>query len=253
MAMNRIIHGDSIALLPHLKYRPTMVFADPPDNLGVKYVGYHDRMPPEQYRIWLQRVLVAGIMSGAQAVWLSYYYIYQPIVWESAIRLHYVGGTFPHFDLRQFIWRFTFGQHRQKDCGNGYRPIMRVSREDFQWQTDAIRARSKRQEMGDKRADKRGRVPDDVWEYPRVCGTFKERRRWAKCQHPEALIERMVKMTCRRAKRGRQPLVVDMFAHSGTVNRVCKRLDIDCIGIDISKFYCEKIAEETGAELVRMQ
>jgi DNA modification methylase len=35
-----------------------------------------------------------------------------------------------------------------------------------------------------------------------------------------------------------------MFAGTGTVNRVCKRLGIDCIGIEISKYYCEKIREE---------
>jgi hypothetical protein len=45
-------------------------------------------------------------------------------------------------------------------------------------------------------------------------------------------------------------LIIDAFAHSGTVNRVCQRLGLDCIGIDLSPFYCRKIAEETGAEYV---
>lgn len=88
-------------------------------------------------------------------------------------------------------------------------------------------------------------VESDVLNCPRVCGTYKERRKWAATQHPEALIERMVKMSCRP-----WDLVLDLFAHSGTTLRVCRRLGIDCIGIELSRFYCEKIAEETGAELV---
>jgi len=110
---------------------------------------------------------------------------------------------------------------------------------------DAIRIPSKRQTLyNDKRANPKGRVPDDVWEFSRVCGTFKEKRKWHPNQHPEALIERIVKFSCVPGD-----LVIDMFAGTGTVNRVCKRLGIDCIGIELSRFYCEKITEETGAKL----
>jgi hypothetical protein len=65
------------------------------------------------------------------------------------------------------------------------------------WHTDAIRVPSARMKHGDKRADRRGRVPDDIWEFPRVCGNYAERRQWAVTQHPEALIERLVRMSCR--------------------------------------------------------
>jgi len=105
---------------------------------------------------------------------------------------------------------------------------------------DAIRVPSARQlKYNDKRANPKGRVPDDVWEFSRVCGTFKERRRWHPNQHPEALIERVVKFSTAPGD-----LVIDMFAGTGTVNRVCKRLGRPCIGIEISEFYCEQIIKE---------
>lgn len=113
-------------------------------------------------------------------------------------------------------------------------------RPDTKLYPNAILVPSARQlKYKDKRANPQGRVPDDVWEFPRVCGTFKERRPWHPNQHPEALIERIVKLSCVPGD-----LVIDMFAGTGTVNRVCKRLGIDCIGIEISEYYCEKIRNE---------
>lgn len=238
--VNQIICGDCLQVLPALP-SARMIFMDPPDNLGMKYNGYRDRRPPDEYFCWLRDVIYAAMAHHPGVLWISFFHTYLadvlPLIGNDGV-----------CDWRLFVWRFTFGQHRHTDCGNGYRPIIRLSAPDMVWNTDAIRVPSQRQRNGDKRADPRGRVPDDVWEFPRVCGTFHERRRWAVTQHPEALIERMVKMS---AKPG--DMVVDMFAHSGTVNRVCKRLGIDCIGIDISPFYCQKIAEETGAELVSMK
>lgn len=238
MSLNKIICGDCLNILPTLP-QAQCIIADPPDNLGMKYNGYCDRLPGGVYFQWLGRVISAALSHTTKAFWLSYYHTYQGCVW------HYTSAMSEYCEARQFIWRYTFGQHRHTDCGNGYRPIMRLSKIGQKWHTDAIRVESQRQRNGDKRADPRGRVPDDVWEFPRVCGTYDERRKWAVTQHPDALIDRMVRMSCWPGD-----LVIDMFAHSGTVNRVCKRIGIDCIGIDISPFYCEKIAEETGAELV---
>ena len=232
MQTDRIICGDCLEVLPTLP-RAKMIFADPPDNLGLKYNGFDDKIP--RYMEWLWKRLWKAWDYTTDILWLSYYHKYQPNI------LSWVGN----YDLpcRQFIWRFTFGQHRQKDCGNGYRPILRLMRPGARLYPDAIRVPSKRQTLyNDKRANPKGRVPDDVWEFPRVCGTFNERRKWHPNQHPEALIERIVKFSTAPGD-----LVIDMFAGTGTVNRVCKRLGRSCIGIEISPFYCEKIREEIGA------
>ena len=204
-----------------------MVFADPPDNLGMEYAGFEDHRP--DYEDWLKQVTQAGVGRGS-IFWLSYYHLYQDTVWS----------VVPVELARQFIWRFTFGQHRNSDCGNGYRPLMRVRQPQALIYPDAIRVPSARQvRYHDPRANPEGRVPDDVWEFPRVCGTFRERRRWISNQHPEALIERIVLLSTQPGD-----LVIDMFAGSGTVHRVCKRLDRRSISIEISPTYVAKIGEE---------
>ncbi|MEM5834184.1 MAG: hypothetical protein QXH68_02160, partial [Candidatus Aenigmatarchaeota archaeon] len=44
----------------------------------------------------------------------------------------------------------------------------------------------------DKRANPLGRIPDDVWCFSRVCGTFKERIADHSCQMPETILERII-------------------------------------------------------------
>lgn len=234
MKVNQIICGDCLEVLPTLP-KAKMIFADPPDNLGMKYEGFVDKQ--DFYLTWLDEVIRISLLR-CDILWLSYFHRYHPTVWN-ALQNH---NQF----ARLFIWRFTFGQHNEYDCGNGFRPIIRVKYPDAVIYPDTIRVPSKRQTLyNDKRANPKGRVPDDVWEFSRVCGTFKEKRQWHPNQHPEALIERMVRFSTVSGD-----LVIDMFAGTGTVNRVCKRLGRSCIGIEISKFYCGKIAEETGAQMV---
>lgn len=225
--MNRIICGDCLTVLPTLP-RARTIFADPPDNLGLKYVGFTDHN--SDYINWLRDVVTAALLHQPKIFWLSHYY-------RHTVPLLARIGNIPGWDIRQFIWRFTFGQHQQRDCGNGYRPILRFSRPDVQWDTDAIRVPSARQERyHDKRADPRGRVPDDAWDFSRVCGTFHERRAWHPTQHPEALMERIIQMS--------GGPIIDMFGGTFTTARVCQRLGVDCVSIEISEEYCAKGRED---------
>ena len=240
--MNKIICGDSLEVLPELP-KAKMIFADPPDNLGMKYNGYADRQNSSDYVAWLAATVCDGT-AYSDIFWLSYNAMWRWSLYDYLGREH--NDRMSVYEKREFIWRFTFGQHNKHDCGNGYRPILRIMRPSAKLYPDAIRVPSARQTLyNDKRANPKSRVPDDVWEFSRVCGTFKERRQWHPNQHPEALIERIVKFSCKKGD-----LVIDMFAGTGTVNRVCKRLGVNCIGIEISKYYCEKIAEELNIPLI---
>ena len=216
-----------------------MIFADPPDNLGVKYEGFEDKLWQPDYDRWLFSVMTMATKTS-DICWVSHHSKYNRLVQSWLPLLNYQERKY-----RAFIWRFTFGQHNNNDCGYGYRPLLRIMKPDTKLYPDAIRVPSKRQTVyNDKRANPAGRVPDDVWEFPRVCGTFKERRKWHPNQHPEDLIERMVKFSCKPGDH-----VIDLFAGTGTTLRVCKRLGIDCTGIEISKYYCEKIVEELNTPL----
>jgi site-specific DNA-methyltransferase (adenine-specific) len=255
--INSIICGDSLQVIDLITHRPTVIFADPPDNLAVAYDGDRtgDDLPAAEYDAWLGKLITAA-MSHAPIVWLSYFHKHQPAVMSylqygpggTAAAVGRLRRNWDSWRWRQFIWHFTFGQHNAHDCGTGYRPLLRISNKSATFYPDAIRVPSARQTTyKDKRADPRGRVPDDVWQFSRVCGTFAERREWFPNQHPQALLERLVRLS---AKPG--DLVVDMFAGSGSMLRTCAALGLDCIGIEQSRHYCEQIAADTGATILEL-
>lgn len=242
--MQEVICGDVLDVLPTLP-RARMIFADPPDNLGVAYEGFKDKWPFDStYVDWLCEAVYRSLQPSAAVVWWSYYW-----KWDIALKGKMHERDIPDgwgYAGKPFVWWYTFGQHQERDCGSCFRPLLRFSQPDVVWNTDDIREPSARmREYDDPRADPRGRVPGDVWDgvwqESRVCGTFKEKRKWHKNQHPEALIERMVRMSTKPGD-----LVIDMFAGTGTVNRVCQRLGRDCIGVEISPSYCAKIRSELG-------
>jgi len=239
MSEQRIICGDCLKVFPEL---PTaaMVFADPPDNIGCRYNGFCDDWENTgDYIDWLSELIfMVCDQQETPIFWLSFNRIWMLDIYCSLPAL-------VSTELRQFIWRYTFGQHRRSDCGSGYRPILRFLNRGAKIYPDAIRVPSARQtQYNDKRADPRGRVPDDVWEFRRVCGTFKERKSWHPCQHPKDLLKRMVLFS---AKPG--DLVIDLFAGTGNMLEVCRELDRDCIAIEISEYYCQRIAAEQKIEV----
>jgi len=150
----------------------------------------------------------------------------------------------PVWEPRWFYWHFTFGEQQERDFKNCHRPIVRLMKPDAKVYPEAVKEQSQRQRNGDKRAKEGGCVPGDIWTFPRVCGTFKERRKWIPNQHPEALLERIVKFS---AKPG--DLVIDLCGGSFTTARVCQRLGIDCISIEISDYHCRQGAEELGVKV----
>lgn len=241
---NQIICGDCLKVLPQLP-SATMIFADPPDNLGMAYNGFKDKWPSDDsYTDWLATMCLTALACEPEVFWISYYW-----QWDFALKGKLANGGVLGYEVKPYVWWYTFGQHNHRDNGSCFRPLLRFKRPGAKIYPDAIREQSQRQRNGDKRADERGRVPGDVWDCvwqeSRVCGNFPERRSWHPTQHPGALLERMILLSTRPGD-----LVIDLYAGTGTVNRVCQRLGRPCYGIEISETYCRKIADETGAELV---
>lgn len=203
------------------------IFADPPDNIGLQYAGFKDAN--DNYESWLEDVMIE-LVDASPMVWLSY----NSKHWAT------VGNIVHDWDIeiKQFIQTFTFGQNCSTDCGNGHRPLLRL-RQNAPLYPDAIKVPSQRQLSGDKRAAPGGKVPLDVWDFPRVTGNSKQRRPWHPTQLNEGLVERAILMSTKEGD-----LVVDPFGGSGTTLRVCKRLNRDCILIEKSETYYKKLCEE---------
>jgi hypothetical protein len=234
--MHKLICGDALEVLPSLPAF-TCCFMDPPDAIGLSHNGYKER-PRFGYIDWLGKVVQETVLHCG-ITWLSY-----NSIWDLAVKhwAHEFRRAWGDLEIKPFVWTYTFGQNRNTDCGPGHRPILRFRRKDATLYPDQIKVESWRQKHGDKRAAADGRVPLDAWtEFPRVVGNAKERRGWHPTQHPEALIERAIKLSTREGDD-----VFDLFSGTGTVIRVCKRIGRNTTSVELNPTYCNEIAREHG-------
>ena len=215
------------------------IFADPPDNIGCRYSLYDDRQKNEYYTRWLEDFVLYAI-EHTDTFWLSHNSRWS---FEVGAILAEVLRNRDFLEAKQCVQTFTFGQHNPHDLGNCHRPLVRLRFKDSPLYPDAIRVPSWRQQHGDKRADPRGRVPGDVFDFPRVTGNSKQRRKWHPTQLHEGLVERCIKLC---TKEGDD--VFDPFAGTGTTLRVCRRIGRNCTATEIDRSYCEEIAKEHGME-----
>lgn len=234
--MNKLYCGNCLNVLPKLG-KIDCIFADPPDNIGLKYNNYFDNVDDGSYCELLKK-WIHLFVSSADTVWLSF-----NVKW-----IIYVGHIISDFNCYEFdleikpcVQTFMFGQHNQHDLGNNYRPLWRFTHKNAQIYPDQIRVFSERQLVGDKRADPRGKVPGDVFDFPRVTGNSKQRRKWHPTQLHEDLVERCIKLSTKEGD-----TVCDPFAGTGTTLRVCNRINRNCITMDTDPYYCELIAAENN-------
>lgn len=219
-----------------------LVFADPPDNLGLAYASYKDKMPADRYYDWIELLMLKSL-AVADIVWFSYY-------WAHDLELtHRVRNILryrhPAHSYKKILWRYTFGQYVDSDCGSGFRYMVRLSGPTVTFDAKAILVESERQRLGDARACPDGRVPDDVWDFPRVTGNSAERRTWHPTQHPEGLMERVVRL-CGPYGLPKPGGILDLFSGTGTVLRIAKRHNYPAIACELDPEYCRLTRRDLG-------
>lgn len=233
--MIKLIHG-KFELTPAASLgKIDLIVADPPDNIGLKYDGFKDRQKPWKYeanlRLWLE--MMADLTKGP--IFLTFNEKWTRAI-ENAI------GEIGIPLIQRLQWYFTFGQDQttRGKYALCYRPIYWLNSEYVI--PNKIKIPSARQtKYKDKRASKGGKMPENVWQFPRICGTFKERRKWLPTQLPEVLVDRIVQGHCRPNGR-----VLDPFIGSGTTAIVCQRLGLNCVGVESSEAIIQKTAEHLG-------
>jgi hypothetical protein len=203
-----------------------MMFADPPDAMGLKYKGFKDEITDDSY----ERMLITLLNRGStlfDVMWLSL-----NVKWTAMIgHVTYEWQKFrPDWEFKPCVQTFTFGQHNHKDFGNNHRLLYRYQKIGAQRYMDAVRVPSWRQLNGDPRADPRGRVPGDVFDFPRVTGNSKQRRKFCPTQLNEGLYERCIRSCCVKGD-----TVVDLFAGTGTLGRVAPRCGVDALMLELSR------------------
>jgi site-specific DNA-methyltransferase (adenine-specific) len=259
--LNRLYVGDCTKLLQSIEPRSIdAVITDPPYNLGQGYDVAKDKKKTSEFlgwcRGWGSEVHRALKPTGTFWCFMGTNLATQVDMTFQSLGFH---------RLSWVVWHFTFGQHTEHNLVPSFVCLFRygVRPKGQVLNQDSIRVPSARQLLyNDKRANPKGRVPDNVWVLrpqdapeplfdplgtvwyvPRLCGTFKEKQKDATPnQLPEPIAERLVLLSSNPGQ-----VVLDPFSGSGTIPAVAKRLGRDYIGFDLSKSYIAKARRRLAA------
>lgn len=244
-----ILHGDCIELMLRLPDGSIdLAFADPPFNIGYEYDVYEDRMGYNQYLDWSRKWIaeVVRILKPDGTFWLA-------IGDEYAAELKIIMQEAGLICRSWVIWYYTFGVNCKQKFTRSHAHLFHMVKnaKNYTFNVDEIRVPSARQLVyGDKRANPKGRLPDDTWilrpqdlpegfepsgdtwYFPRVNGTFYERKGWHGCQMPERLLERIIRCSSNLGE-----IVFDPFSGSGTTACVAKKLGRKYLAFDLSEDY----------------
>ena len=247
-----------------------LVFADPPFNIGYKYDVYEDRMAAEDYLKWSSDWMKAvwRVLADDGTFWLA---IGDEFAAELKAAAHARG-----FTMRSWvIWYYTFGVNCKNKFTRSHTHLFYFVKDPntftFRCEDPANRIPSARQLVyNDRRANSKGRLPDDTWiippgvketfalrpqdlaqqfgadedtwYFPRVAGTFKERAGFHGCQMPEQLLGRIVR-NCSNDN----DVVMDPFAGSASTLIVARKLGRQVIGFELSEEYTKAGTERLNA------
>lgn len=236
-----IYQGDYEQVLELKLPRIACIIGDVPDNIGLGYASYKDNRCDTEYQAFVNRFMKLGC-SHSNHFWLTYNHIHDLWVSTAAQDITITG-----YGWKKYQWVFTFGQHRESDCGNNYRPILRLSRPGYSISTTDIRVPSDRQTLyKDLRANPAGRVPGDVWKFPRITGNHHERRAFHPTQMPEGIYTRIIRMSTKPGD-----TVIDCFGGTGTLFRAGRYFEEKrkLLIAEIDPNYCLHIAAEHSCKV----
>ena len=238
-----------------------LAFADPPFNIGYDYDVYQDKVDSQRYLQWSRDWIaeVARVLKPDGTFWLA-------IGDEYAAEMKVMMQQEHNLVCRSWVvWYYTFGVNCTRKFNRSHAHLFQMVKDPksftFNAEEPAIRVPSARQLVyGDKRANPKGRLPDDTWilrpqdlpdgfrsdgdtwYFARVCGTFGERAGWHGCQMPEQLLGRII-----RACSTEGELVMDPFVGSGTTLAVAKKLKRQFLGFELSKDYVAQVIKRLKA------
>ena len=266
---DRIVTGDCLATMEAWPAESVdLVFSDPPYNIGYKYDQYEDSRDDHEYVDWTCR-WIDGCSRLLKPGGSMYILIGDEYAAEVRMHLKQLERQRKVVMRNWIIWHYTFGQNCKLKFNRSHAHLFYcvgtaafgkwgVEDPPFTFNRQAIAIPSARQTTyADARANPTGKLPDDTWylrpqetqgEYfqgeqdtwyvSRLCGTFKERVGWHPCQLPEALLERIIRLSSNEGD-----TVFDPFTGSGTTLAVAARLGRRWLGCELSAEYAARATD----------
>ena len=231
LCLNIIDCFDFLKLIPDESIQ--LICIDPPYNLELagwdiydNYIEWAARWLDEAYRVLAQNgnmVIFGGIQfrdarSG-----------------DLIDIIHYVRQNTKFRLINTIIWHYKNGMSAHRYFANRHEEIIWLTKtDDYYFDLDSVREPYSEKDLQAALRDKRlkpentrkGKNPTNVWEINRLNGNSKERVGHP-TQKPVEIIERLVKSLSYPGS-----VVLDFFAGSGTVGRVCIAEGRHCLMCD---------------------
>ena len=131
--MHTLVNADCLDYL-NTSQRWTTLFADPPDNIGLGYQSYKDKLPDEKY-IDLLETWLHLFAHRAKTIWFSYNAKW---AFEVGRIVSAMVKRTPGLEAKPCVQTFTFGQHCHHDLGNNHRPLLRLRWSDAPLRADQL-------------------------------------------------------------------------------------------------------------------
>jgi site-specific DNA-methyltransferase (adenine-specific) len=190
-----------------------LVITDPPYNQGYAYNSYSDRMTEEEYIELLSHIPTPCVI------------IHYP---EETINILPKAINAKCEQVVCWVYNSNTGKQSRLISWWGCKPDFRKVLQPYK-------------NLNDKRIQKRieegkiGAKLYDWWEINQVKNVSKEKTEHP-CQIPEEVIRRIILITAKP-----DDTIIDVFAGSGTTNKVANDLGFDTIGYEVDEFYCDII------------
>lgn len=235
---HQVWHGDALDVLEEIPDGTcTLIFADPPYNIGKKFKDFEDKWPDdasyaEWCHSWLDLCVRKLTPNGSLYVMSSTQSIpYLDIYLRSRMTI-----------LSRIVWHYdSSGVQAKKYFGSMWEPILHCVKDpkNYIFNADEIKVEAKTGSTR-KLIDYRKavpteysseKVPGNAWYFPRVRYRMHEFEDHPS-QKPEALLERVIK-----ASSNEGDVVLDPFSGTFTTSAVAKKLGRRSIGIDRAEDY----------------
>jgi len=251
--MNGIVQATALKI-PLTNYSATLVYCDPPRNLGRNEGNSSDRLNlPDYEDFTIQWIDEAYRCLRVEGWFVICTYHKGRMLYENILKKNYPDLEYDF----EIIWDYNFGLYTKQRFVPSHDNILvyRRGNPHFYWTQVAVT--SQRLKIGDSRADLRGRTPSSVWPIPRVPGNSKARSflidTYRRTCQPIELTTRILKaFTIGGPKAHQRDLVLDLFCGTGSMALSAKTYGRDYFGLDICFHYCSEAKRRNDEDWLRI-